>query len=113
MQVDNLNHFENTALNRFLLHHMGLEVRRKLMTEYPVIYRKLLGREDDEPFRAAVKEAVLGERRVHEPGVPWVVRHLDLAQSDDMCGLPYREDALSVAKSQALHEVLNTLEEDE
>jgi hypothetical protein len=61
MKVDNLSTFEQETLNRFLLHHMGMETRRKLMTEFPVIYRKLLGKDDDVPFRAAVKAAVLGD----------------------------------------------------
>jgi hypothetical protein len=59
MHVDKLSSFEQETLNRFLLHHMGLETRGKLMVEFPVIYRKLLGRRAGSAFADAVKKAVL------------------------------------------------------
>jgi hypothetical protein len=59
MRVDRLSSFEAETLIRFLLNHMGTEVRGRLMVEFPVIYRKLMGRNAGEEFRAKVKEAVL------------------------------------------------------
>lgn len=60
MHADKLNSFEQEMLNRFLLHHMSMETRGKLMVEFPVIYRKLLGRSADAKMADSVKKAVLG-----------------------------------------------------
>jgi hypothetical protein len=112
MRVDKLTTFEAEMLNRFLLHHMGQETRGRLMVEFPVIYRKLLGDANDSPFREAVKEAVLSERRVYRPNDRTVhVLRMANVNPEDLSGLPLA--APGVGKSSRIDEYLEDLEEDE
>ena len=62
MQVENLSRFELQMLGRFLLYRMPMDTRGKLMAELPVVYRKLLGKEDTPEFREAVKDVVLDRK---------------------------------------------------
>lgn len=61
MRIEKLGTFELETLARFLLHHMPMETRRKLVTQYPVIYRKLLDREITNDVLEAIRVAALGE----------------------------------------------------
>lgn len=59
MKINNLKTFEKEQLLRFFLHHLTPDLRGQIIEEYPVVYRKLLGREDSATFREGVRKAVL------------------------------------------------------
>jgi len=111
MRVDKLTSFEAETLIRFFLNHLRPELRGKLMAELPVVYRKLLGKDDDAAFRRAVKDAVLDKEHVYESG-PTLVE-IAKAAGENGTGLPFRLAQPGVGKSQALREALENLEEDE
>lgn len=66
MKIENLDRFERETLLRFLLYTMQPDIRRRIMSQYPVIYRKLLGREVTSKFESDVRAVVLDE--VIRPG---------------------------------------------
>ena len=41
MKIEALDSFEKDVLLRKLLHHMGQDVRGRIMAEYPVMYAKM------------------------------------------------------------------------
>jgi hypothetical protein len=113
MRVDRLTSFEAETLIRFLLNHMGLDTRGKLMVELPVVYRKLLGRDVDESFRDSVKDVVLDK----QPKVPpQFLVAVSRALGENGYITPRFWDKLGAstgAVNPELAEILENLEEDE
>jgi hypothetical protein len=111
MRVDKLTSFEAETLIRFFLNHLQPELRRRLMTELPVVYRKLLGKDADDAFRRSVKDAVLDKERTYE--APDFLVELAKRAGEDGTGLPVTLGRPGVGKSGALQHMLENLEEDE
>lgn len=61
MKIEYISDFEKENLLRFFFHHLRPGLRAKLMEEYPVTYRKLLGLPIDSAFLSDIRKAITEE----------------------------------------------------